>query len=83
MKHYNHLPLNVLQIMLEREIIDIEKTHDVYVVGLSFPESEMYQQGDGHWCETIYAEVSVDNTTIDYEFEWDTENEEITSVMKP
>ena len=76
------MKLSTLQIMIEREIIDIEKTHDVYIESLSFQESEMYQQGDGHWCETIYAEVRVDNTTIDYELEWDTEDEEITSVVK-
>lgn len=82
MKHYNQMPLKVLQLMIEREIIEIEKTHDVHVESMRFPESEMYQQGDGHWCETIYAWVKVDNTNIYYELEWDTEDEEITSVIK-
>ena len=74
--------LSTLQVMIEREIIDVEKTHDVFIEGLSFPESEMYQQGDGHWCETIYAKVMVNGEVKDYELEWDTEDEEITSVMK-
>ena len=78
---YNRMRLSTLQMMIEREIIDIEKTHDVFVEGLNFPECEMYQQGDGHWCETIYAKVMVNGEVKDYELEWDTEEEEITSVM--
>lgn len=81
MKHYNHLPLNVLQIMLEREIIDIEKTHNVYVESISFPESDIYKNGDS-WCETIYATMKVNDDDKEYEFEWDCNDEEITTVIE-
>lgn len=81
MKHYNQMPLNILQIMLEREIIEIEKTHDVHIEAMSFHESDMYQNGDD-WCETIYATMNVGGELVDYEFEWDCDSEEITTVMK-
>ena len=80
MKHYNQLPLNVLQIMLEREIIEIEKTHNVYLESLLFPKSDIYQNG-GDWCETIYATMKVNEDYKVYEFEWDCNDEEITTVM--
>ena len=82
MKYYNQLPLKYLQLMIEREIIAIEETHDVTLVSIEFHDDELYQQGDGHTCQTIYAQVAVEGATICYELEWDTEDEEITTVMR-
>ena len=85
MKHYNQLPLKVLQLIIEREIIGVEKTHDVHLVEIDFDcfgALEPYQQGDGHCCETILVSILVNNETKDYELEWDMEEEEITTIRK-
>lgn len=82
MKHYSQLSLKVLKLMIEREIISIEKTHDVWAESIMFSQGEEYQQGDGHWCETIYATVVVGPDTFDYELEWDIDDEKITTVTK-
>ena len=83
MRHYNELSLKMLQLMVEREIIGIEKTHDVRACTIQFSNGDMvYEQGDGHKCETIYVEALVDDEMVDYEMEWDMEDEEITTVKK-
>ena len=83
MKHYNELPLKVLQLIIEREIISVEKTHDVNVCTIQTSRGGLvYTQGDGHKCETIHAEVLVDEEMYDYELEWDIEEESITTIMK-
>ncbi len=81
MKHYNQMPLNILQIMLEREIIEIAETHNVHIESLSFQEREMYENG-GDWCETIDTTMNVNGKLVNYEIEWDCDTEEITTVVK-
>jgi hypothetical protein len=67
--------------MLEREIIEIEETHDVHIETLNFHESDLYKNGDD-WCETIYTTMRVNSKLMEYEIEWDCDCEEITTVLK-
>ena len=82
MVHYKQMPLGILQIMIEREIISIEKTHDVHLLYISVDDDGEYQQGDGHWCESFNVDVEVNGESVGYKLEWDMEEKEITTIMK-
>ena len=81
MKHYNELSLKMLQLMIEREIISIEKTHDVWAVNIQTEADGGYTNGC-NLCEVIVALVKVNNELITYELEWDMEEGEITTITK-
>ena len=81
MKHYNELSLKMLQLMIELEIISIEKTHDVWAVNIQTEADGGYTNG-GNLCEVIVALVKVNNELITYELEWDMEEGEITTITK-
>ena len=81
MRHYNELSLKMLQLIIEREIISIEKTHDVWAVNIQTEADGGYDNG-GHLCEVIVAHVVVNGEGADYELEWDVEEGEITTVTK-
>lgn len=44
------------------------------------PDEDMYQQGNGHWCEQFYATVEINDEMLKRNYEWDTENEDIISA---
>ena len=81
MKHYNQLPLKMLQLLIELEIIRIEKTYDVRAVNIQTEADGGYLNG-GTLCEVIVACVSVNGKCKEYELEWDIESEEITTVIE-
>lgn len=43
------------------------------------PDEDMYEQGDGHWCEQFYATVEINDELFKRGYEWDTESEDILS----
>ena len=81
MKHYNELSLKMLQLMIEREVIKIEKTHDVWAVNIQTEADGGYTDG-GKLCEVIVSMVNVNGTLYTYDLDWDVEEGEITSIMK-
>ena len=82
MKHYNELSLKMLQLLIEREIISIEKTHCVWASTIQTEADGGGYTNGGHLCETIVAQVEVNGKMETYELEWDTEECNITTVMK-
>lgn len=52
------------------------KTVEVIAIGQD-PDSDMYEQGDGHLCEQFYAEVMIDDQYVKRTYEWDCEEENI------
>jgi len=43
------------------------------------PDEDCYEQGDGHQCEQFYAEVMINDEVVNHGYEWDLEEETITS----
>lgn len=79
MKQFKQLTIK----QVEKEIIAWEtemgreaKTVDVIHIELH-PEEDMYQQGDGSWCESLYAKVVIDGKKIRKCYEWNCDYEEI------
>ena len=81
MRHYNELSLKMLQLMVEREVINIEQTHKVWAVNIQTEADGGYTNG-GKLCEVIVAQVEVNDKLETYELEWDVEDGEITTVTK-
>ena len=52
------------------------KTVKVFAIGQD-PDEDMYEQGDGHWCEQFHADVEIDGEMVTRTYEWDTESEDI------
>ena len=55
------------------------KTVEVITIGQD-PDEDMYEQGSGHLCERFYAKIMVNDEPKNRGYEWDTEEEDITSA---
>ena len=84
MKSFENLTIK----QVKKEILaweyDKENPQTIQVITIGQdPDADCYEQGDGHLCEQFYAEVMINDEVVNRGYEWDWEEETITSSFDP
>ena len=84
MKSFENLTIK----QVKKEILaweyDKENPQKIEVITIGQdPDADCYEQGDGHLCEQFYAEVMINDEVVNRGYEWDWEEETITSSFDP
>lgn len=84
MKSFENLTIK----QVKKEILaweyDKENPQKIEVITIGQdPDEDCYEQGDGHLCEQFFAEIMIDDEPITRGYEWDMEEESITSSFDP
>lgn len=84
MKSFENLTIK----QVKKEILaweyDNENPQKIEVITIGQdPDADCYEQGDGHLCEQFYAEVMINDEVVSRGYEWDLEEETITSSFDP